>query len=127
MTNIFKAPAIISKISTMADRTIRLQCDCQEMDSGDEAIILKARNKSGWFLFAETEMTERELSDMKLPDYKPIEKGDKTPSARLRAVIFILWKQKGKVDMYGKQCTFDDFYKEIIEFYIGQIKNKLEG
>jgi len=126
MKNIFKAPATISKILTMADRTIRLQVDCQEMSAEDEAIVLKARNTLGWFLFAETEMTQDEFDNMNLPDYKPTERGDKTPSQRLRAVIYLVWEKKGKKDMYGSVCDFDTYYKQIMEHFIGLCKNKLE-
>ena len=126
MKDIFKAPATISKITTMADRTIRLQIDCQEMSVEDEAIVLKSRNKIGWFLFGETEMTEDDLNKMNLPDFAPTEKGDKTPSQRLRAVLFLIWKQKGKKDIYGQPCDFDTYYKQILESLIGQYKEKLD-
>ena len=126
MKDIFKAPAVISKIATMADRTIRLQVDCQEMSADDEAIVLKSRNKIGWFLFGESEITEDDLNDMNLPDYKPIEKKDKTPSQRLRAVLYLLWKQKGQKDIYGQQCDADTYYKQIIESLIGKYKDMLE-
>ena len=110
----------------MADRTIRLQVDCQEMSVDDEAIVLKSRNKIGWFLFGETEMTEDDLSKMDLPDYKPIEKDDKSPSQRLRAVIFLIWRQNNKKDIYGKQADFDTYYKQVMERLIGMYKEKLD-
>ena len=42
MKKIFTAPGVISKIVTMADRTIRIQVDCQEMNPGEEVVMVQA-------------------------------------------------------------------------------------
>ena len=123
MKKIFTAPGVISKIVTMADRTIRVQVDCQEMNPDEEVVILQARNKLGWFLFGESEIIEE---DIKLPDYRPVEKRDKTPSQRLRAVLWRLWEQKGKKDIYGQPCDSDTYYRQIMESLIGKYKEMLD-
>ena len=123
MKKIFTAPGVISKIVTMADRTIRIQVDCQEMNPDEEVVILHARNKLGWFLFGESEIIEE---DIKLPDYRPVEKRDKTPSQRLRAVLWRLWEQKGKKDIYGQPCDSDTYYRQIMESLIGKYKEMLD-
>jgi len=123
MKKIFTAPGVISKIVTMADRTIRIQVDCQEMNPDEEVVILQARNKLGWFLFGESEIIEE---DIKLPDYRPVEKRDKTPSQRLRAVLWRLWEQKGKKDIYGQPCDSDTYYRQIMESLIGKYKEMLD-
>lgn len=110
----------------MADRTIRLQVDCQEMTAEAEAIILKSRNTIGYFLYGETEIVEEDLEEMNLPDYKPLEKSDKSPSQRLRAVLYLLWIQKGKKDIYGQPCDSDSYYKQILIQLIAKYKDMLE-
>ncbi len=45
----------------------------------------------------------------------------KSQAERLRAVLFILWKQS------KLETTFDDFYKQETEKIIDGIKSKLEG
>ena len=124
MSKTFTAPGTISKITTMADNTLRLQVDCQEMPADQEAIVLKARNKYGYFLYNESEITETDVEA--IPDYKPTEKGDKSPAQRLRAVLYRLWEQTGKVDMYRQPCDSDTYYKQIMETLINQHKDKLE-
>lgn len=46
---------------------------------------------------------------------------EKTPSQRLHAVLFILWKQ----DYQGKYKTFDEFYQLTMENTITQFKRLL--
>lgn len=45
---------------------------------------------------------------------------NKTPSQRMRSVIFIWWKQS------GEQEDFDTFYRTKMEMLIDKIKDKLE-
>lgn len=46
---------------------------------------------------------------------------NKSPSQRLRAVIFLLWQQ-GKQDV-----DQDEYYEIVMERIINQLKEKLEG
>lgn len=48
------------------------------------------------------------------------ERGEKTPSQRIRAVLFLLWKQE------GEQGTFDAFYNAKCEKIIEHLKSKLD-
>jgi hypothetical protein len=48
-----------------------------------------------------------------------LEKGEKTPGARLHAVLYVLWNQK------GAQGNFNDFYIQQMENIINSIKEKL--
>lgn len=69
---------------------------------------------SGWLLFSPNEISESDIpKDM-------AEKGAKTPSQRLRAVLFILWKQVGDID------DFEKFYQIQMETFINEIKFKLD-
>lgn len=49
-----------------------------------------------------------------------IEPDAKTPSQRLRSILFVYWKQKGKGE------DFDTFYARKIESLIDTIKSKLD-
>lgn len=44
---------------------------------------------------------------------------NKTPSQRLRAVIFLLWEQS------GKKVDQDEYYEIVMEKIIEQMKSKL--
>lgn len=111
-----QAPATISKVLTMSDKTIRLNIDCQEMPPEEEAKIFELRGKLGWFLFADQLMKVEDVKD--LPEIK-VEKGQKTPSERLRSVIFVFWEQN------GAKGDFDSFYRGQIEKIINRIKEEL--
>ena len=111
-----QAPATISKVVTMADRTIRLNVDCQEMSPQEEAKIFELRGKLGWFLFAEQIMDSENVAN--LPKIQ-LEKNEKSPSERLRAVIFVYWTQQ------GSKGDFDSFYKGQVEKIITRFKEEL--
>lgn len=118
MKKLLKAPATISKITTMEDRVLRLQVDCQEMTTEDEAILLGLRDRLGWFLFAENSKDIQPEDMVDLPEIKT-EKGQKTDSQRLRAILFVYWKQQKREE------DFELFYKQYINKVIENIKSKL--
>ena len=128
MNEYYQAPGIITKIITMADNTLRVQTDCQEMNFENEAILMKLRNKYGYFLFKEGDpFIEKDL--LNLSDLPPIKKGDKekTDSQRQRAVLYLLWKQGDKKDLFGNDCDDEIFYHQYMNKIIEHLKSKLQG
>lgn len=115
---IFKAQAIVSKITTMHDRTLRLQIDCLELPADQEALIFSARHASGWVLFAESELQVEDVAD--LPEIQ-VNKNEKTPSQRLRAVLYRLWEQSNRITY----PEFEIFYRAKIDRLIEGYKLKL--
>jgi len=113
---ILKVPSEISRVQTMSDGGLRLYVDTQELNPGDKGLIMGLHKKIGWFLFSETEIDKEETLD--LPDVK-IEKGQKSDSQRLRAVLYLLWEKQGKVGV------FDDYYKRYMNRAIEVLKEKL--
>ncbi len=114
--NMLKVPSTISKIVTLADNTVRLQVDCQELDSTSEADIFKLRNKLGHFVFAVDENITQEDIPTETLDFPT----DKSPAQRLRAVLFRLWEQSPR----GYK-EFEGFYRATMEKYIESLKEKL--
>lgn len=109
-------PGAITKITTLRDRTVRLQVDCQEVRSEYAAELFALNDKIGWFFFADQVIKEvpKDLPDVVL------EKNEKSPSERLRASLFVLHSQNG-----GKKEDFDSFYKKQMEMFIEAVKDKL--
>ena len=60
--------------------------------------------------------------DLDLPELKMTEKDDKTPSQRLRAVLFRLWEKEGKQEFK----TSDEHYKYFMEKLIDHWKVRLD-
>lgn len=71
-----------------------------------------------WVAFAETAMT---YNDITVPDVMISNDDTKSPSERLRAVMYIYYKQNEK----KLNKPFDTLYRETMEKYIDSIKAKL--
>ncbi len=95
-----QVPASISKISTLVDNTIRMVFDTQELRGEACAVLFNLKNQVGHLIFAPAN-TEVEIPETPVS----IGKKDKTPSQKLRAVIFVQWDQSDKA------IDFEEFYK----------------
>ena len=119
MPKLFQTPAIIDKISTLVDGGCKLSISTQELAPDEMTSLFSLKNKEGWFLFKESVIKESDVD--KIPDEPDvrIEKRDKTPSQRIRAVIYRLWETT------NKSKTADEFYKYYMDKLIEKIKEKL--
>lgn len=116
MSLIFQVPACIEKISTM-QRCLRLVVDTQENINDDaKARLMSLHNKIGWFTFSVRQVEAEDL--LNLPEIKT--DSTKTPSQRLRGVLFRLWEQ----DKNGYD-TFETYYINYMEKIIEKLKEKL--
>lgn len=96
MSELLQIPAMISKISTMSNRMLRCQIDSQENLSDEQMQkIMSKVDKPGWFCFLEdTKIAEEDVVD--LPSLPKDEADKKSPSQRLRARLFVYYKQTHK-------------------------------
>ena len=109
-------PAIITKITTMSDGGIRLQVDTQEITSKDTSELFELKGKLGYFFFDEQSI--KEIDTSKLPEIV-LEDGEKSPSQRMRAALFVYWEQNKIKE------PFDIFYRRQLGKWIDTIKEKL--
>lgn len=109
--------AILSNVSTRKDGSLKLVYETQELNARDGAALLDMRNRIGWLLFAADQIQDEDIPDEKLNSEMD---GDKSPSQRLRAVLFVFWKRR------GGQGTFNDFYRSQVERWIDQVKERLD-
>lgn len=108
-------PARIARVGTLGTDGISFTIQStREVSDVDVAVLLGFRKKEGWFLFSENELQEIDIPK------KDAEIESKTPSQRLRAVLFIQWKQS------GSKNTFEDYYRAKIEEYINEVKETLD-
>lgn len=109
-------PAQITNIKTMA-RFIRLTIDTQEtLTPAQKAEMFDLYERVGYFFFLDQPNTQIKTDD--LPEIQ-LEDGEKSPSQRLRAVLFIFWQQRGLKD------DFELFYRRWMERMIEQVKQQL--
>ncbi len=82
---------------------------------------MELHNKLGHFVFSASDDIIREED---IPT-EPIEDNEKTPSQRLRAVMFVYWSKinEGRAE---QTMTFDAFYRQQVEKYIDLIKKKID-
>ena len=105
---------ILNRVSTRKDRSLTVSMVTPELDASESVTLMQLAN--------------RELNMVLTPIGEAVSavkevKGQfdtKTPSQRLRSILFVYWKQ---ADGTG---DFEDFYRRQIEQIIVNVKEKLE-
>jgi hypothetical protein len=114
------AEAIVEKIESRSDRSIKVVISSQELDEVKAAQLFGLRNKFIKILFSDSNISPLEeamIDELALHDGKKV----KTQSQRLRNVLFRVHEQNG-----GDKTNFDEYYKERMEQFIEHEKSKLE-
>lgn len=121
---ILQIQAELVKAETMAHKSLKLIFNSQE-NLTDEQLskIFDKHEKLGWlsFLVGETKIQPENLVD--LPEL-PQEEGRKSQGARIRALIYLLWKKRK--DEGIEDGDQDLFYQRYTEKIIESIKEKLD-
>jgi len=119
MSDILQFPSQVESIRTLKDGSIKVDIETQELPPEDMTKLFEFKNKPIWIAFKETDIKYEDL-DIKEP--APEFKTDKSPSQRLRSVLYRYWEQK-----YSTAYTnFDDFYKKTVDQICKQYKDKLD-
>lgn len=118
MNKLIPIPSFFASIRTLADGSLRASFDTQELRDEVANELFAKRRKSGFLIFLEN-AEKVDLTDLDIPEVAPEFKGEKTPSQRLRGVLYILWQQT------GSEGNFQDFYIGKMETITNQIKSRL--
>ena len=120
----FKTPARITKAQTLSNGDIKLSINTsRQLKPNEVGQLMKYNQEEGWLLFAPM---ESEPDEIDIPDHKPkkVSSNHKTPSQRLRSVIWVKCKQeKGEEPDDGE---FQNYYENYMERIIESIKDKLD-
>lgn len=100
-------------ISSRRDGSVRFYIDTPELLASQRGELMGMHGKAVRCLIAPHECAEA-------PIEVTTERGQKTPGQRLRAVLFLLWRQQQSAK------TFDVFYAESMEIQIDKIKQQLD-
>ncbi len=114
---ILQVPATIEKISTMVDGGNKITVTPPELTPEEMTILFTLKNKTGFMGYAEREL---QTEDFEIPEPGKEFSTDRSPSQRLRSVIYVYWEKNT-----NKSKTFDEFYRNYIDKIIEQIKEKL--
>jgi len=111
-----KVTASLEQASTRKDGSVKLIFGTPELDSEKMAALFDLKNEYGWLIFAANGTPEVEIPEAPAPEFKD----EKSPSLRLRNVLFIEWKQ------LGTKLDFETYYRRKMEGFIDSIKEHLE-
>lgn len=106
--------AYLTGFRSRSDGSAGLSFTTQELSAEEFGLLKEQLNQFGWLVFKGNEIVEADIPDAQAEDK------NKTPSKRLRSVVFIEWVQKGKVG------DFETFYREKLDKIINHIKSKLD-
>lgn len=118
MTNTVLFTSHITSMSTKVDKSIKLTLvTAREMNNEEAAALFALRGMEAQTLLAPLGV---DVENIELPkEHADPTIGTKTPSQRLRAVLFRLWQSKGST------TDFESYYRITLESIIDQFKEKL--
>jgi hypothetical protein len=109
--------SVIENISTRQDGSFKIVIGTQEIDKSQVSDLFEMRNKFCKVLFSSSNITDLEAVTVDSESLVGTKK--KSPSQRLRAVLYRLWEAS------GYQVDFDGFYQAEMERIIEGVKEKL--
>lgn len=112
-----KLPAIFDNYSERKDRSTLIKFETRELTDSELLEIRSLKGLEGKLIFDINDLDQDETTEVL--DSIDEDLGNKSPSQRLRSVLFVYWKEN-KLDK-----SFKDFYAQQMERIILTIKNKL--
>lgn len=119
MTKPIQVPATLAGVSTLKDGGVTVRFSTQELNSDDKTMLFNKLDQFGWLCFKETEFKDNDLKEL---ENIRRDTGGKSPSQRLRSVLFILYQHSGELGI-----TFEQYYSHQMEKVIDNIKRRLDS
>ena len=124
MSEIFQIPSTMSKITTMGNKSLRLNIDTQESISAEAMSKLMAVfDQMGHFTFSVEAIVAEDLLD--LPKLET-PKGKVSLSQELRQSIWTQGLKNGHYEADDKKEA-EEFYKKVMKQYIEHSDNKIDN
>jgi hypothetical protein len=115
-------PAQIEGISTRADRTLKITISTQEMPPSEAGRLFALNQKMSYIAIKEESFQQSEVDMVEGLAVNPDDTKQRTPSQRLRAILYVSWKECDE-----GHPAFDSFYAQKIERIITHYKDKLDA
>lgn len=117
MMKAIRCEAIITSLRSRADHSLGLSLCTPELTAEEKVTFMELQG-----LLVEALFMPRDEKDAELVEVKG-EIDCKSPSQRLRAVLFVYFKEQQK---RGLKETFDTFYARHVEKLIEYVKTKID-
>ena len=112
--------AIFGSFTSRADGSLSARLSTPELTSAEKAAFMDLQNKNVRLLIEPTDYT----TDGKVEVKNAL--GGKSPSNRLRAVLFVLFKQLSAKGELASKTSYDEFYVKQMETIINSYKDQLD-
>ena len=106
-------PAYLTGFASKVDGSASVRFGTQELTEEDFIELKRHHGQYGWLLFQENPYQGNEIPTELALD-------GKTPSKRMRDVLFVLWKQE------GAEGDWETWYRQRMEKLIDSVKKKLD-
>lgn len=106
----------------LSDKTVSMSFKTQQLSSEEFMIVDTLLTKKGWLLFS---LNEDEVAETEIPKERPVEVDQKTPSQRLRGVLYRQWELLASRP--GMYISFEDYYRSHMERLINQEKQRIDA
>lgn len=116
MAKTFQSPATLTGITAKVDGGLAIRFVTKELTPEEKLTALEFQNTYGHVLFRENEFKPEDV-----PTKDAENDETKSPSTRLRNVLFVYWEQRKK-----NKTDFDTFYRQEMNKIIEVVKDKLE-
>ena len=119
----------IDKVSTLADGSLRIYIGTPELSNETMVNVFSLIKRPGYVLISTNPLNQNQVDAVEQATVNA-EFNEKTPSQRLRAVVFKLWEKTQPKQINGdsgnmEYVEFDLFYKRKMNEIIKHLKTKL--
>lgn len=111
--------AILESFRSLKDKTIKISFETQEPTAEQMQEIAMNNQKYGYLVFSGNQLSDEQLLEIE-KSKNDLYDSSKTPSKRLRNVLYIWWQKDNK----GYK-EFNDYYLYQMERIINNVKDKL--
>lgn len=113
-------PGEISAIRTLKDRSVKIELTTQELSEGQAGSVFTMMNKYGIMAFKLEEMSQDDLDVLDSANVR-LDDGRKSPSQRLRGVLYALYRAQSP-----EGENFEQFYVSTMEKILNHYKKQID-
>ena len=110
----------MSGIRILQDRSVKVTfSSLKELDDASLLLLIRRQTSTGWLLYSERQQEEQDIPQ------DPLSTEIKSPSARLRGALYVLWTRRYPDHASRVLNTFDAYYRATLEGFIEKTKSRI--